>query len=145
MMNIKAGFLDPRGGGKKINKQGAQATGNKKNNNGLSRSILDYGFPPLVDVTSIVHVQSGIQLMVGLWDKILDVPTSYANKLSLTLVSKANLQKLDVNVPNDADFDIWLPLASVHKENDKIKNSLYGYFIGKRLDFPVFKWFLRSN
>nr|GEW48792.1 hypothetical protein [Tanacetum cinerariifolium] len=34
----------------------------------------------------------------------------------LLRVHMANLQKLDANVPNDADYDAWLPLASVHKE-----------------------------
>ncbi|GJR61498.1 hypothetical protein Tco_1503660 [Tanacetum coccineum] len=44
-----------------------------------------------------------------------EAPTSYANKLSPTSLTKANLRKLDANVPNDADFDIWLLLASVHE------------------------------
>ncbi|GJX55613.1 ribonuclease H-like domain-containing protein [Tanacetum coccineum] len=49
------------------------------------------------------------------------------------------------NVPNDADFDIWLPLASVHGVNDRMKNSLYGYFIDKRLAFLVVEWFVLNN
>ncbi|GKC07553.1 hypothetical protein Tco_0999163 [Tanacetum coccineum] len=32
--------------------------------------------------------------------------SSYGNNLSLTLLNKANLQKLDADVPNDAEFDI---------------------------------------
>ncbi|GJT44181.1 zinc knuckle CX2CX4HX4C containing protein [Tanacetum coccineum] len=50
----------------------------------------------------------------------------------------ANLQKLDVNVPDDTDYNVWLPLAMVYEVNDRIKNSLYGYFIGKRLAFSIF-------
>ncbi|GJU38139.1 hypothetical protein Tco_1186493 [Tanacetum coccineum] len=34
------------------------------------------------------------------------------------------------------ESDVWLPLTLVHKVNDRMKNSLYGYFIGKRLAFP---------
>nr|GEV21380.1 hypothetical protein [Tanacetum cinerariifolium] len=34
---------------------------------------------------------------------------SYADKLSPISVTKVNLRKHDVNVPKDADFDIWLP------------------------------------
>ncbi|GJZ70327.1 hypothetical protein Tco_0633877 [Tanacetum coccineum] len=34
-------------------------------------------------------------------------------------------QKLEANVPNDADYDVWLPLDSVHKVNDIMKNLLY--------------------
>ncbi|GJV85665.1 hypothetical protein Tco_1525563 [Tanacetum coccineum] len=67
----------------------------------------------------------------------IPLPSSYTTKLSSTSLTKANLWKLEVNAPNDANYDIWLPLASVHKVNDRMKNSLYGYFIGKRLSFPV--------
>nr|GEU83346.1 calcium-dependent protein kinase 7 [Tanacetum cinerariifolium] len=49
------------------------------------------------------------------------------------------------NVPNGADYDFWLPLASVHEVKDRMKNSIYGYFIGKRLAFPVVKWIVRNN
>ncbi|GJU35504.1 zinc knuckle CX2CX4HX4C containing protein [Tanacetum coccineum] len=35
-----------------------------------------------------------------------EAPSSYANKLSHTSSTKANLCKLDANVPNDTDFDI---------------------------------------
>ncbi|GJZ70246.1 hypothetical protein Tco_0633796, partial [Tanacetum coccineum] len=63
--------------------------------------------------------------------------SSFASKLSPTPLTKANLQKLIANVPNDVDYDIWLPLALIHEVNDRIKNSLYWYFIGKKLAFPV--------
>ncbi|GJT95391.1 zinc knuckle CX2CX4HX4C containing protein, partial [Tanacetum coccineum] len=66
-----------------------------------------------------------------------EFPTSYATKVSPTSVTMDNIQKLEANVANDADYDIWLPLASVHEVNDRMTNSLYGYFIGKRLAFPV--------
>ncbi|GJY41276.1 hypothetical protein Tco_0428546 [Tanacetum coccineum] len=42
----------------------------------------------------------------GLESIMKEVPTSYANKLSHTSLTKANLWKLDANVPNDTDFDI---------------------------------------
>ncbi|GKA80727.1 hypothetical protein Tco_0787419 [Tanacetum coccineum] len=47
-----------------------------------------------------------------------EVPASYANKLSPASLTKANLRKLDANVPNDADYNVWLPLALVHEVND---------------------------
>ncbi|GKA20267.1 hypothetical protein Tco_0700256 [Tanacetum coccineum] len=49
------------------------------------------------------------------------------------------------NVPNHVDYDHWLPLASVDEVNDRMKNYLYGYFIGKMLAFPVVEWFVRNN
>ncbi|GJZ54880.1 hypothetical protein Tco_0610073, partial [Tanacetum coccineum] len=74
-----------------------------------------------------------------------EFPSSYANKLSPTSLTKANLQKLKVNVPDDADYDVWLPLALVYEVNDKMKNSMYIYFIGKRLAFPVVERFVHNN
>nr|GEY91235.1 hypothetical protein [Tanacetum cinerariifolium] len=73
-------------------------------------------------------------------DHVIEFP-SYATKLSPTSSTMDNLQKLKTNVPNDADYDVWLPLASVHKVNDRMKNSLYGsmddpwntYFLNKWL------------
>ncbi|GJU74834.1 zinc knuckle CX2CX4HX4C containing protein [Tanacetum coccineum] len=43
-----------------------------------------------------------------------EILASYANKLSPTSLTNANLQKLDANVPN-VDYDVWLSLASVHE------------------------------
>ncbi|GKE70206.1 hypothetical protein Tco_1528278, partial [Tanacetum coccineum] len=51
--------------------------------------------------------------------------SSYAMKLSPMYLTKANLRKLEVNVPNYVDYNVWLPLASVHEVNDRMKNLLY--------------------
>ncbi|GKF12462.1 hypothetical protein Tco_0050388 [Tanacetum coccineum] len=53
------------------------------------------------------------------------------------VLTKANLQKLEVNVSIDVDYDVWLPLASVHEVNDRMKNLFYRYFTSKRLAFPL--------
>ncbi|GKF59395.1 hypothetical protein Tco_0176181 [Tanacetum coccineum] len=42
--------------------------------------------------------------------------SSYANKLSPESLTKANLRKLEVNVLNGDDCDVWLHVASVHEE-----------------------------
>ncbi|GKB01852.1 hypothetical protein Tco_0829896 [Tanacetum coccineum] len=57
--------------------------------------------------------------------------------VSPTSTTMDNIQKLKANVPNDADYDVWLPLASVHEVNDRMKNSLHVYYIGKRLAFLI--------
>nr|GFA15378.1 hypothetical protein [Tanacetum cinerariifolium] len=92
--------------------------------------------------TNLVHsvptsrINGGVH--VGNEPVLNKFPSSYAtNKLSSMFLTKANLQKLKPNVPNDADYDVWLPLALVHEVNDKITNSLYRYFIRKRLAFPL--------
>nr|GEW23202.1 zinc knuckle CX2CX4HX4C [Tanacetum cinerariifolium] len=46
---------------------------------------------------------------------------------------------------NDADYNVWLPLALVHEVNSRMKNSLYGYFVDKRLAFSVVELFVHNN
>ncbi|GJY45976.1 hypothetical protein Tco_0435039 [Tanacetum coccineum] len=41
------------------------------------------------------------------------VPPSYATKLRPSSSTMANLWKLEANVPNDADYDVWLPFRSM--------------------------------
>nr|GEW65603.1 hypothetical protein [Tanacetum cinerariifolium] len=118
-------FLVSEGGGEK----------RKKSNNDVPlESVLVSGILPLVDGTVNIHIHEG------------DSESScYAHKLSPTSIKEANLQKLDADVPNDAGYDIWLPLASVREVSDRMKNSLNGYFIGKRLVFSIVEWFVRNN
>nr|GEX72066.1 hypothetical protein [Tanacetum cinerariifolium] len=47
-----------------------------------------------------------------------EVPSSYATKLSSSSSTKAHLWKLEANGPNEAEYDVWLPLTSVHEPND---------------------------
>ncbi|GJR53953.1 hypothetical protein Tco_1404474 [Tanacetum coccineum] len=63
------------------------------------------------------------------------VPPSYATKLRPTSSIMAYLRKLEANVPNDADYDVWLPLDTVHEVNDRMKSSLYMHFVGKKACF----------
>ncbi|GJX03853.1 hypothetical protein Tco_0189769 [Tanacetum coccineum] len=74
---------------------------------------------------------------VGNIHVMYNILSSYVNKLSHTSLNKANLWKLETNVPNDAEYEVLLPLASFYEVNDRMKNSLYGYFISKRLAFLV--------
>ncbi|GKG14234.1 hypothetical protein Tco_0353834, partial [Tanacetum coccineum] len=75
------------------------------------------------DATMYADVSSEALNIIGLTINV--VPSSYANKLSPKSLTKANLRKLEANVPNVVDYDIWLPLASFHEVNDQMKNSFY--------------------
>ncbi|GJS24293.1 retrovirus-related pol polyprotein from transposon TNT 1-94 [Tanacetum coccineum] len=68
-------------------------------------------------------------------------PYSYVNKLSPKSLTKANLRKFKANVPYDDDYDVWLPLALVDEVNDRMKNSLYVYFIVCAWNGP---WMIRG-
>ena len=49
-----------------------------------------------------------------------------------SLGTKTTLRKVEDNVPLDADYSVGLPIASVLEIHERLKNSLYRYFIGKR-------------
>ncbi|GJR48930.1 hypothetical protein Tco_1317033 [Tanacetum coccineum] len=58
---------------------------------------------------------------VGREHAMNDIPSSYATKHSPTSLTKANLWKLEANMPNDANYDVWLTLASIHEVKYGIK------------------------
>nr|GEU54530.1 hypothetical protein [Tanacetum cinerariifolium] len=66
---------------------------------------------------------------------IKEISSSYAYRLCTMYLNKANLRKLYDNVPNDTDYDVWLPLESLHEVNDRMKNSLTVIFLIKGLLF----------
>ncbi|GKA06181.1 hypothetical protein Tco_0685405 [Tanacetum coccineum] len=66
---------------------------------------------------------------VGLESSMKEALLSYANKLSPTSLTKANLHKLNANVPKGVDFDIWLPLASVHERCEGGSKRGHGGYI----------------
>ncbi|GKB62401.1 hypothetical protein Tco_0918587 [Tanacetum coccineum] len=58
------------------------------------------------------------------------------NDISTTL--KVNFCFLESSAPVDDDFDVRIPIALVEEVNNRFKNSLYGYFIGKKMhDVPL--------
>ncbi|GJY17397.1 uncharacterized protein Tco_0388888, partial [Tanacetum coccineum] len=48
-----------------------------------------------------------------------------------------NFRKVDVENLEATDFELKIPVSSVREVNDRMSNSLHGYFIGKRVAFPV--------
>ncbi|GJY74855.1 zinc knuckle CX2CX4HX4C containing protein [Tanacetum coccineum] len=138
---VYCGFLDPRGGGKKNKKQVEQPAG-KNNTNGSCRFGLVSGFlldmrqvleltltincnTPSTNIVNVVSPTINRSDQDGLGSIMKDASSSYANKLSPMWLNKANIRKLDANVPKHVDFDIWLPLALVNEVNDRMKDSLY--------------------
>ncbi|GJR65711.1 zinc knuckle CX2CX4HX4C containing protein [Tanacetum coccineum] len=57
---------------------------------------------------------------------------------------KVNFRALESSVPEDAEFYVGIPIASVEEINNRLKNTLYGYFFGKRLAFPVVELYIRN-
>ncbi|GJZ92329.1 ribonuclease H-like domain-containing protein [Tanacetum coccineum] len=84
----------------------------------------------LTEVTVMPNIITGSNISIGTTNETTDlvgdevmkeIPASYANKLIPTSLTKANLQKVDADVPNVANYYVWLPLASVHEEKYGLK------------------------
>nr|GEX51102.1 hypothetical protein [Tanacetum cinerariifolium] len=86
----------------------------------------------LVSKVSLSPNKSGSE-QVGNVHVMSDIPSSYSNKLSHASLTKANLRKLKTKVSNDANYDVWLPLAFVHEEKYGLKRvtTVKGFFCFK--------------
>ncbi|KAJ0813964.1 hypothetical protein HanPSC8_Chr17g0779781 [Helianthus annuus] len=57
---------------------------------------------------------------------------------------KVNFRMLESSESVDG-ADVVIPLSSVKQVSDRYANTLYGYFLGKRLAFPVVDYFAKNN
>ncbi|GJW39766.1 zinc knuckle CX2CX4HX4C containing protein [Tanacetum coccineum] len=76
-------------------------------------------------------------------DKAANVNQSFASMFKNPSVSKAarlNVMKSDV-VPGAT---VAIPLAEVEQISQRFENTLYGYFIGKRLAFPLVENYVKN-
>lgn len=75
---------------------------------------------------------------------------SKATKTSYLNVATAEIPKEKVNfrsLKSDSsvnEADVVIPLSSVEEVNNRFSNTLYGYFIGKRIAFPVVENYVRN-
>ncbi|XP_022014976.1 uncharacterized protein LOC110914495 [Helianthus annuus] len=72
---------------------------------------------------------------------------TYAEKLATVKpVQKINFRFLENNkAVEDVDADVMIPIASVKQVQDRFTNVLFGYFLGKRLAFPVVEYFVSQR
>ncbi|XP_035839381.1 uncharacterized protein LOC118486758 [Helianthus annuus] len=71
-------------------------------------------------------------------------PMSYAESVNAINGKKVNFRSLASSV-NQEGCDVVLPRESVRMVQDKLANTLYGYFLGDRVAFPVVDYFVRMN
>ncbi|GJY70441.1 ribonuclease H-like domain, reverse transcriptase, RNA-dependent DNA polymerase [Tanacetum coccineum] len=50
---------------------------------------------------------------------------------------KVNFRKVEEDVASNVDYESMIPMSFVVKVNERLSNTIYGYFIGKRVAFPV--------
>nr|GFA30165.1 hypothetical protein [Tanacetum cinerariifolium] len=48
-----------------------------------------------------------------------------------------NFKKVKEDVASNVDYEPTIPMSSVVKVNERLRNTIYGYFFGKRVAFPV--------
>nr|GEY70129.1 hypothetical protein [Tanacetum cinerariifolium] len=73
------------------------------------------GTTTAINVTNSNDVFTDSPNPSGLSNVQTGIPTVNTGPISFI---NANLRKLEVNVPNDADYDVWLPLSSIDEVND---------------------------
>ncbi|GKE00505.1 hypothetical protein Tco_1388488, partial [Tanacetum coccineum] len=75
-------------------------------------------------------------------------PISYAGAAGISnseqLKSKANFRSMVADKVFDG-VNISIPRIVVEKVSVRFENTLYGYFIGKRMAFPVVEYYARNN
>ncbi|XP_022007408.1 uncharacterized protein LOC110906609 [Helianthus annuus] len=71
-------------------------------------------------------------------------PLSYAAKVSANNSKRVNFRAFASSVKQDG-CDVVLPRESVRAMKDKLANTLYGYFLGDRVAFPVVDYFVWKN
>ncbi|XP_021985786.1 uncharacterized protein LOC110881979 [Helianthus annuus] len=75
----------------------------------------------------------------------MHVPLSFAKVVNNTTEKvKVNFREMESTESVDG-ADVVIPLSSVKQVTDRYANTLYGYFLGKRLAFPVVDFFAKSN
>ncbi|GJZ93331.1 hypothetical protein Tco_0665396, partial [Tanacetum coccineum] len=111
---------------------GGEVKKRKSNVKVMIGSSLDSGFPLLNEVADIIPTQDGglnesNTVTDGFTGQVSEATVVPGQVTDVTSASgnTSTPNELDANVPSDADYDIWLPLALVHKM-DKGKGGSIG-------------------
>lgn len=73
-------------------------------------------------------------------DQPMPAKVTFAEKVSISTpkpTKNVNFRKVDTIACPDGRYQALIPLSSVRTVNERLSNSIYGYFIGKRIAFPV--------
>ncbi|GJR32996.1 reverse transcriptase domain-containing protein [Tanacetum coccineum] len=59
-------------------------------------------------------------------------------------ISKVNFRVLDMGKPNNAKAEVQIPKPSILEPHARFGFSLYGYFVGKRVAFPIVEYYVKN-
>ncbi|XP_022003028.1 uncharacterized protein LOC110900448 [Helianthus annuus] len=71
-------------------------------------------------------------------------PKSYADSVATSNIQKVNFRSLSSSAVHEG-CDVVLPKESVRTVQEKMSNTIYGYFLGDRVAFPVVDYFVKVN
>nr|GEX48611.1 hypothetical protein [Tanacetum cinerariifolium] len=69
---------------------------------------------------------------------------SKENGKSYLIQAMVNFRSLDTNKPINVKADVKIPKASVLEVHSRFRFNLYGYFVGKRLIFPIVEYYVKN-
>ena len=58
--------------------------------------------------------------------------------------SKVNFRFIDTSKPTNAKAEVQIPKPTILEVHARFGFSLYGYFVGKRVPFPVISYYVRN-
>jgi len=98
-------------------------------------------------MTKVTHVADVVEDNMVLKDQMGKNKNSYADILQPKDEPKVNSLNFRYLVNEDMKlgFDVVLPKESVRVVCNKLEFTLYGYFLGDRIAYPVVEYFVRSN
>ncbi|GKA96322.1 hypothetical protein Tco_0818417 [Tanacetum coccineum] len=111
---------------------------------GLSRSFASmWNETQIVEDTILAHKDKGKSTRESPFSVEKNTHVEYYNggvfvkKTTYTEPMNVNFRALEHNTKLDEGIDVELSLDAVMEANERYSNTLYGYFIGKRVVFPI--------
>ncbi|GJW26964.1 putative reverse transcriptase domain-containing protein [Tanacetum coccineum] len=75
----------------------------------------------------------------------VSTPKSFASLVTNeAITSKVNFRSFELDKPINAKAEVKIPKASILDVHSRFGFSLYGYFVGKRVAFPVVEYYVKN-
>ncbi|GJT30930.1 hypothetical protein Tco_0911205 [Tanacetum coccineum] len=145
---IKPGFLDSGGGAKK--KKSNDSDSSDKVNN-----VTDVSTPAVMDLLKQAVEFPSLDTLNG---KLVDGPTLDSHKpgnnspcvsnLYANVIGKPGRKSMNFHTlftPGGNGVDVVVPMESIRAISERFANTTYGFFLGKRVAYPVVANYVRNN
>ncbi|XP_022042210.1 uncharacterized protein LOC110944873 [Helianthus annuus] len=109
-------------------------------------TFADFRKPPSINISTDSHVHED-----GKVNGETDESNGTRPPLTFAKVVQAQKEEVKINFRRmeSSDtvegVDVVIPVSSVKEVHDRFENTLYGYFLGKRLAYPVVDYYVKNN